>query len=102
MGTDFRPECGLSTPDFRLSTTDYRLTRRVRYNTRMPSVQDAARCVFCRQRPVDPTWRPFCSERCKTRDLANWADATYSIAGEPFDDLSPDADPEAPHHRSSF
>jgi len=34
---------------------------------------------------------PFCSERCQTLDLANWADGSYSIAGEPVisdDELS--------------
>jgi endogenous inhibitor of DNA gyrase (YacG/DUF329 family) len=40
-------------------------------------------CVLCRQRPVDPAWRPFCSERCKLADLARWADGTYRVAGEP-------------------
>jgi endogenous inhibitor of DNA gyrase (YacG/DUF329 family) len=40
------------------------------------------RCVFCRTRPVNPSWRPFCSERCKLQDLARWADGTYRIAGE--------------------
>jgi uncharacterized protein len=57
--------------------------------------------VFCRRRPVDPAWRPFCSERCKTRDLANWADESYRIGGEPSDDVSPDADPDAPYHPGS-
>ena len=41
-------------------------------------------CVFCRKRPVDDAWRPFCSERCKLQDLAKWADAAYRIAGEPI------------------
>ena len=39
-------------------------------------------CVFCRRQPVDPAWRPFCSERCKLQDLARWADGTYSVPGE--------------------
>jgi endogenous inhibitor of DNA gyrase (YacG/DUF329 family) len=39
-------------------------------------------CVFCRRQPVDPIWRPFCSERCKLQDLARWADGTYTVAGE--------------------
>ena len=30
---------------------------------------DGALCVYCRQKPVDPAWRPFCSERCKMADL---------------------------------
>jgi endogenous inhibitor of DNA gyrase (YacG/DUF329 family) len=42
-----------------------------------------ALCVFCRTHPVDPAWRPFCSERCKLQDLARWADSGYRVAGEP-------------------
>jgi hypothetical protein len=40
-------------------------------------------CVFCRKRPVDHAWRPFCSERCKLHDLARWADGTYRVGPEP-------------------
>jgi uncharacterized protein len=40
-------------------------------------------CVFCKARPVDPGWRPFCSERCKLLDLSRWIDGTYGIPGEP-------------------
>jgi endogenous inhibitor of DNA gyrase (YacG/DUF329 family) len=50
-------------------------------------------CVFCRSRPVDPDWRPFCSERCRLQDLARWADGSYRIPGhppEPTDPVSPD------------
>jgi len=39
-------------------------------------------CVFCRQRPVDPDFRPFCSDRCRIQDLARWADGTYRIPAE--------------------
>jgi endogenous inhibitor of DNA gyrase (YacG/DUF329 family) len=39
-------------------------------------------CVFCRKRPAEPQWRPFCSERCKLQDLARWADGTYKVPGE--------------------
>jgi endogenous inhibitor of DNA gyrase (YacG/DUF329 family) len=39
-------------------------------------------CVFCRHHPVDPVWRPFCSERCKLQDLARWADGSYRLAAE--------------------
>jgi uncharacterized protein len=47
-------------------------------------VPESVRCPVCRQ----PTpwrgnpWRPFCSERCKLRDLGNWAAERYRIAGE--------------------
>ena len=40
-------------------------------------------CVLCRTRPVDPAWRPFCSERCRNEDLARWAEGQYRVAGEP-------------------
>ena len=43
---------------------------------------DEPPCVFCRRRPVDPLWRPFCSERCKIQDLARWADGSYTVPGE--------------------
>ena len=39
-------------------------------------------CVCCRTRPIDPDWRPFCSERCKLLDLARWADGSYRVAGD--------------------
>jgi uncharacterized protein len=46
-------------------------------------------CVQCHRAPVAPDWRPFCSERCKLLDLAQWVDGGYRIAGEP---VSLDAD----------
>jgi endogenous inhibitor of DNA gyrase (YacG/DUF329 family) len=49
-------------------------------------------CVFCRKHPVDPEWRPFCSERCKLLDLAQWADGNYRIAAEPV--AEPVSDPD--------
>jgi endogenous inhibitor of DNA gyrase (YacG/DUF329 family) len=52
----------------------------------VPDPKDEGPCVFCRKRPVDPAWRPFCSERCKIQDLARWADGRYSVAGEPVSD----------------
>jgi hypothetical protein len=50
--------------------------------------------VLCRRRPVDPAWRPFCSQRCKIQDLARWADGTYRVPAEPVPD--PDADEPDP------
>jgi endogenous inhibitor of DNA gyrase (YacG/DUF329 family) len=41
-----------------------------------------ALCVLCRQHPVDPAWRPFCSRRCQLQDLARWASGAYAIPGE--------------------
>jgi uncharacterized protein len=52
-------------------------------------------CVLCRRNPVDPRWRPFCSERCKIMDLARWADGSYRVPGEPV------MEPEQPDKSSS-
>ena len=49
---------------------------------RIGVMSEPQRCVFCRRRPVDPAWRPFCSERCKLQDLARWADGNYRVPGE--------------------
>ena len=38
-------------------------------------------CVYCRARPIDPEWRPFCSERCKMADLGRWLSGDYRVAG---------------------
>ncbi|HSK10483.1 MAG TPA: DNA gyrase inhibitor YacG [Vicinamibacterales bacterium] len=49
-------------------------------------------CVYCRERPQDPRWRPFCSERCKLFDLAAWADGKYRIPGPPVEERRDDDD----------
>ena len=46
-------------------------------------------CVYCRRQPVDPAWRPFCSERCRMADLGRWLTGGYSI---PVEDLPEDPD----------
>jgi endogenous inhibitor of DNA gyrase (YacG/DUF329 family) len=38
-------------------------------------------CVYCRQRPADAAWRPFCSERCKMADLGRWLRGSYRVPG---------------------
>ena len=48
------------------------------------SAPETVRCPTCRHLVQ---WeanrhRPFCSERCKLRDLGNWAAERYRIAGE--------------------
>jgi uncharacterized protein len=40
-------------------------------------------CVYCRQRPVDEPWRPFCSERCKMADLGRWLTGAYRVPVRP-------------------
>jgi len=49
-------------------------------------------CVECRRQPVDPLWRPFCSERCRNLDLARWVDGSYQVPGEPLPDADGDGD----------
>ena len=59
---------------------------------RIALMPDAQLCVFCRRQPVDPAWRPFCSERCKGQDLARWADGRYRVPGERVERVT---DPDA-------
>jgi uncharacterized protein len=59
------------------------------YNVRVTSGQ---LCVHCQKRPVEPLWRPFCSERCKLLDLGKWIDGKYRIPAEPVP--SPDGEAE--------
>jgi endogenous inhibitor of DNA gyrase (YacG/DUF329 family) len=56
----------------------------------MASSPDPPVCVFCGRAPVEPRWRPFCSERCKMHDLARWADGSYRVPGEPAGEPEPD------------
>ena len=49
----------------------------------MGRMGEAPLCLLCRTRLVDERWRPFCSERCQTEDLARWAEGRYRIAGDP-------------------
>ena len=49
------------------------------------------KCPVCgKPRAADHT--PFCSSRCRDRDLLKWLDDGYSLPGPP---ASPDIDPEA-------
>jgi endogenous inhibitor of DNA gyrase (YacG/DUF329 family) len=78
------------------------MTSRIRAHAPMPqpwadrldlahnvAVADAL-CVFCRERPADVRWRPFCSERCKLLDLARWVEGDYRVPGEPGEDPADD------------
>jgi endogenous inhibitor of DNA gyrase (YacG/DUF329 family) len=56
-------------------------------------VADPTLCVYCRQQPVDPRWRPFCSERCHLLDLSHWLDGDYRVEA-PADGTPPETDPE--------
>lgn len=38
------------------------------------------RCPICHQEvKPEATEHPFCSQRCRVRDLANWADGVYRV-----------------------
>ena len=50
-------------------------------------------CPIC-GKPVDSDGDrefPFCSERCRTIDLGNWASERYRIPGSPADSKAPSA-----------
>jgi len=47
-------------------------------------------CAYCRQRPAQAKWRPFCSSRCKMADLGRWLGEDYRIPAEPADPGEPD------------
>jgi len=46
-------------------------------------------CPIC-GKPRSTEFTPFCSSRCRDRDLLRWLDEGYSIAGPPAD--RPDGD----------
>jgi len=61
-----------------------------------PPAPGAGKMVPCPRCGHPARWagnpfRPFCSERCKTIDLAAWADSKYAVPGEP---LPSDDEPE--------
>jgi uncharacterized protein len=50
-----------------------------------PSSPDPhAACPICR-RPAIAAFAPFCSPRCKDRDLLNWLGGGYALPGDPVD-----------------
>jgi endogenous inhibitor of DNA gyrase (YacG/DUF329 family) len=61
----------------------------------MDRMDTARLCVLCRRQPQDARWRPFCSERCRTEDLARWAEGTYRVPGERVPEAEPDPDTDA-------
>ncbi len=53
------------------------------YNIGMTSRRGSR--VYCREKPVEPETRPFCSKRCRLLDLGRWIDGDYRVAGDPVD-----------------
>ena len=41
-------------------------------------------CPICRK-PRSEEFAPFCSPRCRDRDLANWLTDGYAVPGPPAD-----------------
>lgn len=48
------------------------------------STSAQARCPLCRH-PAAPAHAPFCSARCRDRDLLNWLGEAYAVPGPPVD-----------------
>ena len=48
-------------------------------------------CPLC-GKPTDPAHKPFCSQGCKDRDLLNWLDEGYRVAGQATDPDLPGAE----------
>ena len=66
--------------------------RELRGYDRIGRMGNAPLCVLCGTRPVDARWRPFCSERCRTEDLARWAEGRYRVPGTPVPPPDEDQD----------
>ncbi|HEY2342322.1 MAG TPA: DNA gyrase inhibitor YacG [Chthoniobacteraceae bacterium] len=55
-------------------------------------------CPICRK-PTDSTKEadfPFCSERCRLKDLGNWATESYVVSEPLFDEDDESETPETP------
>jgi endogenous inhibitor of DNA gyrase (YacG/DUF329 family) len=50
-----------------------------------PATPPARPCTIC-GKPVQATYRPFCSKRCADVDLQRWLSGAYVIPGEPGED----------------
>jgi len=50
----------------------------------MPPPPPTPACPLCR-RPSVSAFAPFCSARCKDRDLLNWLGDAYALPGDPVD-----------------
>ena len=57
-------------------------------------MQSEPLCAYCRRHPVQPEWRPFCSERCKLADLGHWLSGDYRVAGDALPSADDDGGPD--------
>ena len=46
-------------------------------------------CPIC-GKPRNPEHTPFCSTRCRDRDLLQWLDGGYALPGPAADPMAPD------------
>lgn len=42
-------------------------------------------CPIC-SKPLNPTYRPFCSRRCADVDLARWLNGSYAVPSDDPED----------------
>jgi endogenous inhibitor of DNA gyrase (YacG/DUF329 family) len=48
----------------------------------MSTLSPTRKCPICRK-PRSAEFAPFCSARCRDRDLARWFNEGYAVPGEP-------------------
>lgn len=59
------------------------------------------KCPICKKEvAADSKFHPFCSERCKIIDLANWATEKYVVSTPVQPDESGESDDIEPPHES--
>lgn len=62
----------------------------------MNEVSRTVECPACKgpaAYSVANRWRPFCSERCRQRDLGAWASEDYRVSAARADAVQPDQAP---------
>ena len=42
-------------------------------------------CPICKSSPPTPEYKPFCSARCRDKDLNRWFNDGYALPGRPAD-----------------
>ena len=58
----------------------------------MPKTLDCPQCGEAAAMSAQNPWRPFCSKRCRDRDLLKWLDDGYALPGPPSFDDNPQED----------
>ena len=53
-----------------------------------PRIVACPQCGAAVEWTAAATWRPFCSNRCKTIDLGAWASEAYRVPAEPVADAT--------------